>query len=125
MGTILARDLLILSLKLMLDTMADMEDIADITILARDLLILSLKLMLDTMAVMVDMEDIADITILARDLLIQNPKLMPDISTEAMVDMEDIEGMVDMVDMDVSGDKRLSDKHKTWQEFNMDSKINK
>merc|ERR1711881_624046 len=102
---------------------------------ARDLLILSLKLMLDTMAVMgdmvdtVDMEDIVDITILARDLLIQNPKLMPDISTEDMVDMEDTEGMVDMVDladmvdmadMDVSGDKRLFDKHKTWQEFNMD-----
>merc|ERR1711881_117438 len=108
---------------------------------ARDLLTLSLKLMLDTMAVMevmedtgdmvdtVDMEDIVDITILARDLLIQNPKLMPDISTEDMVDMEDTEGMVDMVDladmvdmadMDVSGDKRLFDKHKTWQEFNMD-----
>merc|ERR1719186_64283 len=103
--------------------MVDMEDIA---ILARDLLILSPKLMLESMEDtgdtedMVDMEDIA---FLARDLLIQNPKLMPDISTEVMVDMEDTEGMVDMVDladmadMDVSGDKRLSDKHKTWQEF--------
>merc|ERR1711881_664702 len=99
-----ARDLLILSLKLMGE---DMEDTGD---------------MVDT----VDMEDIVDITILARDLLIQNPKLMPDISTEDMVDMEDTEGMVDMVDladmvdMDVSGDKGLSVKHKTWQEFNMD-----
>merc|ERR1712096_151357 len=102
--------------------MEAMEDIVDIAVLARDLLILSPKLMLDTMVViedmedtgdMVDMVDMEDIAILARDLLIQNPKLMLDISTEAMVDMEDTEGMedmvdladmVDMADMDVSGD---------------------
>merc|ERR1719397_1101023 len=102
MLTIMARDPLKLSPKLMLDICMEVMDMADMVVMDTDVdtdTVLDTDVDTDTVSMVLATVAMPESTITARDPLKPNPKLMPDICTEVM-DMADMVAMDTVVDTD-------------------------